>query len=314
VAASVAEAGGILSIVVVGSLNVDRFSVVERLPRPGETVTARDGFVRFGGKGANQAIAAARLGAQVAMIGAVGADTAGGEYRQRLKQEGIEAAAVVEKAWSVGTGSAVIAVEASGENHIIVHPGANGQLTAADVQAARASIAAATVLLVQSEVPLEAVTEAMRVAEELAVPVVFNPSPWREDFPWTAVKLHTVIVNETELTAWLGEARFPSELRIERVVLTRGGDPTVGLTRDRTLTALPPSIQPMDTVGAGDAFAGAYAVALAEGQAFEDALRFANLAGALATQRPGAQEALPDRALLNACLADPARIGVASQP
>ena len=294
-----------MSIVVVGSLNLDRFMTVERLPRPGETVTARESFVRFGGKGANQAVAAARLGARVALVGALGEDAAGDDYLRRLQREGIDVRGIARKGGGMETGSAAIAVEASGENQIIVHPGANGAVTVDDVRAQRAMFASARVVVLQNEVPLPAVLEAMRLAQETGALVVFNPSPWRADFPWDAVALHTVIVNEHEVRAWLGEPRFPSGWRIERVVVTQGGDPTLGLTPGGTIAVRPPSIQPVDTVGAGDAFAGAYAVALAEGQPFAQALAFANAAGALTTQQPGAQEAIPLRSAVNAAMKAP---------
>jgi ribokinase len=284
-----------MSIVVVGSLNIDRFSTVARLPQPGETVTARETFMRFGGKGANQAVAAARLGARVAMMGAVGADNDGRAYQRRLVEEKIDGRGLMEKGEGVATGAATIAVDDRGENFIIVDPGANGRLTATDVRRFGELIRAAKVVLLQLEIPLEAVLEVLRIAHDSGAAVVFNPSPWRADFPWRDVALHTVIVNETEAEAWLGGPRFPRDLRIERIVVTRGAGPTQGLTAGEILSATPPGLQPVDTVGAGDAFAGAYAVALAEGMAFADALRFANAAGALATQKPGAQEAMPDR-------------------
>jgi ribokinase len=283
-----------MSIVVVGSLNIDRFSRVARLPRPGETVSARESFTRFGGKGANQAVAAARLGGSVAMIGAVGADESGAAYRRRLVGEHIDAGGVLENA-GASTGAATIAVDDAGENFILVDAGANGRLAAGDVRRFCGIIENATVVVLQLEVPLPAVLETMRIAAAAGVAVVFNPSPWRADFPWREMKLHSVIVNEGEAAAWLGAPRFPTEARIERLIVTQGAGPTLGITADATVSVAPPKVQPVDTVGAGDAFAGAYAVALAEGQSLGDALRFANAAGALATQRAGAQEALPDR-------------------
>lgn len=283
-----------MSIVVVGSLNIDRFSVLARLPRPGETVAARESFTRFGGKGANQAVAAARLGGQVALLGAVGGDEAGRAYRHRLRGEGVGVDGVIEKL-GLSTGTATIAVDAAGENFIIVEAGANGRLTPSDVRVFRESIARAKVVVVQVEVPLDAVLEVMHLARAAGVAVVFNPSPWRDDFPWSEVTVHTVIVNETEAAAWLAELRFPTGLALERVVVTRGSGPTLGLTAHESINEQPPEVEPVDTVGAGDAFAGAYAVALAEDRSFAETLRFANAAGALATLRPGAQEALPDR-------------------
>jgi ribokinase len=286
-------------IVVVGSLNLDRIHRVARLPLPGETVTARETLIRFGGKGANQAIAAARLGGRVALIGAVGDDEGGRDYRRRLREEGIETSGLVEKRGSA-TGSASIVVEDTGENTIIVDPGANGRLDPADVRAGQEAIRAAALVLLQLEVPLEATLEALVLAREAGVPVVLNPSPWRPDFPWSDVSLHTVIVNETEAAAWLGEVKFPEELALERLVVTQGSRPTLGMSRDGRLAVSPLAVRPVDTVGAGDAFAGAMAVALAEQQGFEAALQFANAAGGLATLAIGAQEALPTRAEVDA--------------
>jgi ribokinase len=292
-----------MNIVVLGSLNIDRYSLVERLPQPGETVLARRSFTRFGGKGANQAVAAARLGARVTMIGAVGADELGEEYRERLAAEAIDTRAITMEAPDISTGSATIAVDAAGENCIIVDPGANARVTPDDIRAAREQIAAARVLLVQLETPLATVVEAIQVAHAAGVAVVLNPSPWRDDLPWGELALHTVIVNETEVQAWLGQPRFPRELAVQRVVVTQGAGPTLGFSASEALEVHPPVIQVVDTVGAGDAFAGAYVVALAEGMGFPEALRFANAAGALATQKSGAQEALPDRAAVTALLA-----------
>lgn len=284
-----------MKIVVVGSLNLDRFARVARLPRAGETVLALDTFERFGGKGANQAVAAARLGASVTLIGAVADDAAGVGYRERLATEGVDTTYLFAKHGRVRTGTATIAVDGEGENLIIVDPGANALLTPEDVRRAAPCIAEADVVLMQLEVPLPAVLEAANLAAQAGRPIVFNPSPWQRDFPWTTIQLHTVVVNRGESIAWLGEPRFPAELNVARVVITQGAEGTLALTRHERVSVDPPRVDPVDTVGAGDAFAGAYAVALGEGRSLLEALDFANTAGALATLRAGAQEALPTR-------------------
>jgi len=264
-------------------------------------VAGHRSFERFWGKGANQAMAAARLGAQVALVGAVGDDAPGRAYRERLTAAGLETSGLVDKA-GLATGHAAIAVEDSGENNIIVHAGANGALSPADVRAAQGIFAGADAVLLQFEVPLDAVLEAIDLAHELQVPVVLNPSPWRDDFPWDDAHFHTVVVNASELVAWRGAGppAFPADLAMRRLVLTRGAQSTLGFGAQDTVEVAPPPVRPVDTVGAGDAFAGAYAVALAEGHPFAARLDFANRAGALATLREGAQEALPDRAEVDA--------------
>ena len=285
-----------MKILVVGSLNLDRFSVVHRLPKAGETVAGVRSFSRYGGKGANQAMAVARLGGHAALIGAVGSDEVGRAYRRRLTEAGVDASCVFEKDEGVETGTAAIAVEGGGENSIIVHPNANGLLSADDLKRASSVFEGSEVLLVQFEVPDATVCEAIRLANQMGIKVVLNPSPWRPGFDWNGVKLHTVIVNESETNAWLGTPRFPSELNVERVIVTRGHRPTMVFTSAACIEVPPPRVRPIDTVGAGDAFAGAYAVALSESLSLVEAVRFATAAGALTTLREGAQEALPDRA------------------
>jgi ribokinase len=294
-------------VVVVGSLNLDLIARVVRLPTPGETVPATSLLRRFGGKGANQAVAAARQGASVTMIGGVGDDTGGAAYRKHLaRHEGINVRALRILPGSP-TGTALIAVDHFGQNNIIVVAGANARLTAADVRAQAAVIRRADALLAQLESPLPAVLEAMRLARAADVPVVFNPSPLRSDFPWGRVELHTVIVNEPEARRIFGRpadnlARRPAawrqklaERRIEQLLITRGARSTLCLTAERFLEVPTLPVRPVDTVGAGDAFAGTFTARLAEGCDLPEAVALANCAGALATLKPGAQEAIPTR-------------------
>lgn len=285
-------------IAVVGSLNVDLIASVERLPRAGETIAASGLVRRFGGKGANQALAAARQGAHVAMIGCVGDDADGRAYREHFEREGIDCSglSVAKRAL---TGTALIAVDAAAENLIVVAPGANGCLRATDVRRQREKIASADVLLGQLEVPLAAVLEAMRLANRAKVPVVFNPSPWRADFPWGKHRIEVAVLNEQEAGALLGQtscARARAKLDalgVGTLVVTRGARPTQCVSGSGVFDVPTLAVKPVDTVGAGDAFAGTLATALAQGLALPDAILRANCAGALATLKPGAQEALP---------------------
>ena len=294
-------------VVVVGSLNLDLIAQVERLPAAGETVPASGLLRRFGGKGANQAVAAARQGAAVTLIGCVGDDAEGAAYREHLaRREGINVRAVREVP-RTPTGTALIAVDRRGQNCIVVVAGANARLTAADVRAQAAIIRRADALLAQLEVPLPAVLEAIRIANAAGVPVVFNPSPLRADFPWGRVALHTVIVNELEARQIFGRAvgdlertapawrRVLTGRQIAQLLVTRGARSTLCLTAEKCFAVPTRRVRPVDTVGAGDAFAGTFTARLAEGCAVAKAVALANCAGALATLKHGAQEAMPMR-------------------
>jgi len=294
-------------LVVVGSLNIDYIASVQRLPGAGETVPASGLVRRFGGKGANQALAAARQGAQVSLIGCVGADEAGRAYRRRLREEGINAAGISTTARAL-TGTALIAVDPAGENVIVVAPGANAALKASAVRAWRPLIEAAQMVLLQLEVPMAAVTEAVRLANRAGVPVVLNPSPLREGFPWGRCQVETLIVNEMEAQALFGLApeEFAArpaagrsalaERKVQRLIITRGAKPTLCSSEDACLEVPTLAVKPVDTVGAGDAFAGAFAARRAQGMDLLEAIRCANCAGALATLKAGAQESIPSRA------------------
>lgn len=291
------------AIVVVGSLNVDFTYRVPRLPRPGETVTATGVFECFGGKGANQAIAAARAGGRVAMIGCVGEDDAGARYLAHLQREGIDTSGLRRVA--APTGSALITVDDRGENSIVVNPGANHALTPADLDANAALIRDARALVMQLECPLATVLRAAEIAAEADTRVFLNPSPWLDElarikFPARAVW----IVNEQEASFVAGVAmandRHDLDLAraragAELLVVTRGARSTIAVSLAERWECPPPQVEPVDTVGAGDSFAGALAVALTEGRPVAHALLFANAAGALATLKPGAQTAIPTR-------------------
>jgi ribokinase len=297
-----------MKVVVVGSLNIDYIAAVEHLPAAGETVPAMGLVQRFGGKGANQAVAAARQGASVDMIGCVGADDAGRAYCQRLRAEGIDVTGVIATSRDL-TGTALIAVDKAAENSIIVAAGANGELKPSAIRDQQRRIASADILLLQLEIPLTTVIEAVRVANRAQVPVVLNPSPMRAGFPWGNCSLDTLIVNSGEAQAIFGFRpdnlpaglakwqRALAQRQIERVIITQGARPTVCISAAGYLKVPTLAVRPVDTVGAGDAFAGAFAARRAGGADLVSAIRHANCAGALATLRPGAQESIPDKVL-----------------
>jgi ribokinase len=291
-------------VVVVGSLNVDYIATVDKLPCAGETVPASALVRRFGGKGANQAVAASRQGAVVDMIGCLGIDSEGSSYVERLRAEsiGVNGISTTSKAL---TGTALIAVDRAAENIIVVAGGANGQLKRSGVRARREAIAAADALLLQLEVPLDSVIEAVRIANRSNVPVVFNPSPWRLGFPWGEYNLDTLIVNAIEAQAIFGlrPESMPGNLSswrkqlanrcISQLIITRGAKPTIYITHTAFGEVPTFSVQPVDTVGAGDTFAGTFSARRAEGMDIVNAIDYANCAGALATLKRGAQEAIP---------------------
>jgi len=291
-------------VTVIGSLNIDYVTRVESLPAPGETVTAERLDLFRGGKGANQALAAVLQGCKVVLFGAVGSDEEGAAYRSELKVAGVNITHVRTVAGQ--TGSAFITVDRNGENTIIIAAGANGALRGSDITGHREVIEAGSVLLAQFEIPTAPLVEAARIANDAGIPVIVNPSPANPIFPWEKFQTDYAIVNEKEAFEILG---FPAtlhelalirdmmhQLRIANLIVTRGSDETLVFRREGeplTIPTLP--VLPVDTVGAGDAFAGCFAARLARGETLVEALSAANCAGALTTLGAGAQEPMPDR-------------------
>ncbi len=290
-------------VAVVGSLNIDYVTRVEELPMPGQTIAADDLTIFRGGKGANQSIAILRQGCEVSLFGCVGDDESGKAYRESLKQDGIDVSEIDTA--PAPTGSAFITVDEDGENSIVIAGGANDFIGADDIRKAAPVLGNCKVVLCQFEVPVPAVLEATKIANRQNIPVVVNPSPVNPTYPWESVITNYVIVNENEAEEIL---EFPPsmeneslvrqrihELRIENLVVTKGSDDTLVFSKDGTafcVDTLP--VLPIDTVGAGDAFAGCFAARLALGDSLEDAVRAANCAGALTTLGGGAQNPIPD--------------------
>ena len=293
-------------ILVVGSINMDVVARVDRLPRPGETVAGLDISYMPGGKGANQAVAAARLGSAVRMIGCVGDDVFGDQLRRNLESDGVDVRFVRQLPQSA-SGVATITVEASGQNSIVVVPGANGALTSADIESEEAWTEVRVVLL-QLETPLETIQAAVDSARRRGVLSILDPAP----APSAGItdRLFDVDVltpNQSEARSLTGvavesvadadkAARALRQRGARNVVVKLGELGAYWLGRDdRGLHIPAPKVDAIDTTAAGDAFNGALGVALAEGMSFEDALRFACGAGSLACTRRGAQQAMPTR-------------------
>jgi ribokinase len=273
-----------VSIAVVGSVNLDIVASVERLPVPGETVTGAE-LSRFpGGKGANQALAARRLGAEVSLVACVGDDAEADEALVLLREGGVDLK-YCRRIPGVATGTALISVAPGGENQIVVAPGANRTLLPETLR-----LPPADALVCQLEVPVDTVAAAARQFDGF---FCVNLAPAMHVDVAILQRADLVIVNETEAT-WYGDTlaacggMIATTFGAAGAALTRGGE---DLAR-----AMPPRVEPVDTTAAGDTFVAALTLALVEGQAHEAALRFACAAGAAATTRMGAQPSLPTRA------------------
>lgn len=288
-------------IVVVGSSNTDMVVKVNHLPEPGETVLGGDYFWSHGGKGANQAVAAARLGGAVTFVARVGVDELGQKAIAAYKTEGIDTQYIV---WDNETpsGVALITVNEAGENTIAVAPGANKKLSPADIAAAEPAIKEADCLLVQLEIPLETVEAAVKLAANHQVPVILNPAP-AAPLPADLLKLVDFLTpNRTEAGTLIGDSlpartddpahRLKEKFNIRNIVVTLGKDGAM-LSSDQDEIIPAYSVTPVDTTGAGDAFNGGLAIALARGNSLTEAVKFANAVAALSTTRPGAQSSMP---------------------
>jgi ribokinase len=301
----------VAKIVVVGSSNTDMVVRVAHLPAPGETVLGGAFVMAAGGKGANQAVAAARLGAQVTLVARVGEDVFGERALAGFEREGISTQHIIADP-EAASGVALITVDSEGENSIAVAPGANARLSPEDVQRARAAILDADVLLLQLEVPLKTAQAAAELARQAGVRVILNPAPAPES-PLPPALLACVDVltpNEKEAAALAGvpeslerAARRLLEMGVETVVVTLGARGALIVTPESQQTVPGFPVEALDTTAAGDAFTGGLAVALAGGQPLNKAVRFANACGALAATRLGAQPSLPTEEKVAAFLA-----------
>jgi ribokinase len=302
-------------IVVIGSLNADLVVHVPRFPRPGETLSG-GAFARFpGGKGANQAYAAARLGGMVAMVGQVGADDHGAWLAGHLAAGGVDTTCVLRDE-QAPTGVALITVDVAGQNQIVLVAGSNGSFTPDRLASIEPVVRGARVVLLQLEIPLETVIAAARIARQAGVLVILDPAPAR-DLPDILLELGDYVTpNETELVVLTGGGDLRGDDDVRRraaQLLARGAARVLVKLGARGAAHIGPQgehwwpahvVPVVDTTAAGDAFNGALAVALTEGQPLDRAGRFATAAASIAVTRAGAQTSMPGREDVDRVLAD----------
>ena len=300
-------------IIVVGSINLDLIAKVDRLPAPGETVRGSGFTTAPGGKGANQALAAARAGAKVRMVGAVGKDNFANEALALLRDGKIDLSGVGETFASTGT--ALIMVADDGENVIAVVPGANDSVVTGDLS--KAFLKKGDVVLLQQEIPLQTVEAALDAARAAGAVTVLNTAPFRAEAAAFLGKADYVVANETEFDLY-GEALSlsgrdrPARMRDyagktgRTIVVTLGGDGVLAATPADLLMVPALNVTPVDTVGAGDTFCGYFAAGLSSGLPLDQALARAAAAGSLACLKPGAQPAIPLAKEVDAALQKPA--------
>lgn len=290
-------------VVVVGSLNMDLVTRASRLPRAGETLIGQTFSTVPGGKGANQAVASARLGADVSMIGCVGTDAYGTQLREALRVEGIDCQAVSTVDGSSGV--ALIVVDDSSQNAIVIVAGSNGELTPASLQAFDSVLQAADVIVCQLEVPMNTVGYALKRGRELGKTVILNPAPASAPLPaeWYA-SIDYLIPNEGEAGALSGvtvdsidSAKAAATQLIQagagKVIITLGSQGALFTDGQGFEHLLAPKVRAVDTTAAGDTFVGGFAAALANGKSEAEAIRFGQVAAALSVTRAGAQPSIP---------------------
>jgi ribokinase len=292
-------------VVVIGSANMDITVRVERLPHLGETVSGGEFYTAFGGKGANQAVAAYRTGADVRFLAKVGCDQNGDAIIENLEGIGLNSGGILRDE-SRHSGVAIIMVDEMGNNAIAVAPGSNRNLTQEDVLRAESHISWGQVLLAQLETPLPSVREALRLARTHGLVTILNPAP-AQPLPGEILSLADILTpNEVEAATLTGidvqsanEATRAAEKLLEsgakQVIVTLGKEGCCWARRDRTQTFPSFPVEAVDSTAAGDAFNGALACAVAEGCPMEEAILFGSAAGAIAATRRGAQDSLPTR-------------------
>lgn len=301
------------SVIVFGSINMDLVTKTPRLPVAGETLQGYEFFTAPGGKGANQAVAAARLGISTRIIGRLGNDDFGRQLLAGLQAAGVHTDGVLVDE-TASSGVAVITVDDAGENNIIIISGANGQVNQQDVERLWDLLSGCTTLLLQLEIPLPAVLAAAQAARQVGVKVILDPAPARTDIPSELYPLIDIITpNEIEASQLVGfpvqgqeaAAKAAAELRqrgVGTVIVKLGAQGVFCATAEETFFVPAFSVCTVDTVAAGDAFNGGLAAALAEGLPLRQAVVWGAAAGALSVTKAGAQPSLPDRETFDAFL------------
>lgn len=302
-----------IKILVIGSSNMDLVVQVPRCPAAGETLFGSSFTTNYGGKGANQAVAVARIGSGVTFMTKLGNDTFGQQMRQHFSEEGMDLTHILTDAESP-TGTALITVEDKGENRIIVVPGANARLTENDVESLSAEINSCRFVLTQLEIPLPTVLRVAEMTSAAGKQLILNPAPARPLPDSLLQKVFLITPNETEAEILTGirvsdaesarrAALWFREKGVQQIVITMGSQGAFVFTDDFQGMVPAYKVKAIDTTAAGDVFNGALTVALSEGKTTADAARFGCAASALAVMRPGAQSSIPTRTEIDAFLA-----------
>ncbi|WAA12540.1 ribokinase [Fervidibacillus halotolerans] len=277
-------------ITVIGSLNMDLVTTVDRFPKLGETLLGNTFQTKYGGKGANQAIAASRLGGEVQMIGCVGEDAFGRDYLSHLKREGI-IVEYVEPVTDSPTGTASIFI-VEGDNSIVIVPGANFQLTPQKLESIEETIASSDMLLLQLEIPMETVDQALQIAAKHHIPTILNPAPF-QPIPKKWWEWITYITpNEHEAAAMMADDHFQEQYK-EKMIITNGKNGLLYYEEGNEIHIPAPTVKVVDTTGAGDTFNGALAYFLTEGYSKKEACQLAVYAASLSVTKLGAQGGMP---------------------
>ena len=291
-------------ILVIGSLNIDMVMKVDHMPTAGETILCDGMKLVAGGKGANQACAAGRLGTDVTMLGAIGNDSHGEMQRDSLQRSGVDVSGLITKE-RVSTGTAFITVNKEGNNSIVVVQGANEQFTPEDIEAHRDLLEECEIVILQLEIPMDTVLYAVKLARTLGKTVILDPAPVPEHFPEELYQYVDIIKpNESELSRLTGIADTQNHLEeavqivkdhgVKNVLVTLGGDGVYLDTENESPVHIPAKkVEVVDTTAAGDSFTAALAAMLLEGKTLKEAAEFANQVSAIVVTREGAQDSIP---------------------
>lgn len=290
-------------IVVIGSTNTDMVIKTRSFPLPGETLLGGEFFMNPGGKGANQAVAAVRLGGHVTFVAKIGNDLFGRQALEQFEKEGINTDYIMSDLDNA-SGVALITVDGSGENTIVVAPGANGNLTIEDIKNSKDEIEKAQVILIQLEIPMETVVYAIKISSEMGKKVILNPAPAQQFSDAVFKHIFIFTPNETEAETYSGikvndkttaekAAEVLKSKGIKNIVITLGAKGAYVSTDEVSELFPAPKVEAKDTTAAGDVFSGALAVAIAKGNTIVEAVKFSLLAASLAVTKMGAQSSAP---------------------
>ena len=290
-----------MSVLVIGSLIVDNTIYVKSLPQPGETIFAKSSLISHGGKGANQALAVHLSGGEVNLMGCVGGDSVGEEYKRYLQEKGVGSDYLMTSLTN-RTGSAFITVDDSGENSIIVNSGSNSDLRANHINENIDIIKTSEIMLLQQEIPASTIQHACMIGKKCGLTIIMNPSPLKPSFDIKQFPCDILILNEIEAQQLSGKDNpiesfevFDS-FGVETVIITRGAQTVLykHLT-DPIKQFQPPKVQAIDTVGAGDTFAGTFAASLLRNESLHNSIQFASVAASISVTKKGAQGAMPTK-------------------